>query len=335
MAKPRIFVSSTYYDLKYIRAGIEVFIGNLGYEAILFEKGDIPFHHDATLEESCLKEVDNADILILVIGGRYGALSKEDEERIKAAPDEYFGRIRSVTSREYERARNRDIATFIFVEHSVFAEHRTYKENKGNKTIKYAHVDDVRIYEMLDDILGQSRNNFVKEFATLEDITEWLRDQWAGIFVDMMRKRNTSAQIRSLENQIQDLSDVVLSLKKYNEEIIRAVSKRQSSQIIDRETTRVSIARALRFIKEPLIEHIRHFTKGRPNSRAMLKTFLESESLEAFLEHVGFPDSEKTLLSKHDFARRDFRELKTRYGDDMLEADADAEDEEPQTHNPS
>lgn len=41
MARPKVFVSSTYYDLKHIRASMEVFIESLGFDAILFEKGDI------------------------------------------------------------------------------------------------------------------------------------------------------------------------------------------------------------------------------------------------------------------------------------------------------
>jgi len=179
MAKPRVFISSTYYDLKYIRDGIETFIKNIGYEPILFEKGDIPFHSDNTLEDSCYQEVENADILILIIGGRYGGLSKEEEERIKQNHTEYLGRIKSITNREYEQARSRGIATFIFIEQSVFAEYRTYNENKENKTIKYAHVDDARIYEMVDDIMKQKRGNFLKDFSTVEDITTWLRDQLA------------------------------------------------------------------------------------------------------------------------------------------------------------
>lgn len=41
--KPRIFVSSTYYDLKYIRNDLENFIKSFGYESVLFESGDIAF----------------------------------------------------------------------------------------------------------------------------------------------------------------------------------------------------------------------------------------------------------------------------------------------------
>ena len=41
MAIPRVFISSTYYDLKYIRNDIESFIKNLGYEPVLHEKNKI------------------------------------------------------------------------------------------------------------------------------------------------------------------------------------------------------------------------------------------------------------------------------------------------------
>ena len=35
MARPRVFVSSTYYDLKHIRASLENFIESLGFDAVL------------------------------------------------------------------------------------------------------------------------------------------------------------------------------------------------------------------------------------------------------------------------------------------------------------
>jgi hypothetical protein len=39
MAKPRVFVISTYYDLKHIRNSLEAFIESLGYDPVLFESG--------------------------------------------------------------------------------------------------------------------------------------------------------------------------------------------------------------------------------------------------------------------------------------------------------
>jgi hypothetical protein len=55
MAKPRVFVSSTYYDLCHIRDRLELFVENFGYDAVLFESGDIPFRHDKPLSPVMLK----------------------------------------------------------------------------------------------------------------------------------------------------------------------------------------------------------------------------------------------------------------------------------------
>src|SRR5262249_55044202 len=109
----------------------------MGYEPILFEKGDIPFHHDTLLEQSCLQEVDSADMLVLVIGGRYGSLSKEDRELLEKDPSEFFGRIRSVTQKEYEKAREKNIPIFAFVDFQVLAEYNTYKANRDTQGIRH------------------------------------------------------------------------------------------------------------------------------------------------------------------------------------------------------
>ena len=41
MAIPRVFVSSTCYDLKYIRENLKYFIRTLGYEPVLSEEGSV------------------------------------------------------------------------------------------------------------------------------------------------------------------------------------------------------------------------------------------------------------------------------------------------------
>ena len=68
MAKPRVFVSSTFYDLKHIRSSLDIFIESLGFEPILSEKGDIAYSPDHPLDESCYREVQTADIFVLIIG---------------------------------------------------------------------------------------------------------------------------------------------------------------------------------------------------------------------------------------------------------------------------
>ena len=63
MAKPKIFISSTFYDLKQIRSDLDNFIESLGYEAVRNEEGEIPYGRENALEDYCYKEIKNVDIL--------------------------------------------------------------------------------------------------------------------------------------------------------------------------------------------------------------------------------------------------------------------------------
>lgn len=234
MAKPRVFVSSTYYDLKHIRRSVEQFIESLGYEAAVFESGDIPFSHDTPLDDSCNREVGLCHILVLIIGGRYGSPASGESRKLSISDKEkQYEHYNSITRNEYLRAREQDIPIYIFVEKGVLAEFQTFRHNR-DKEIRYAHVDSVNIFKLLEDILSQPRNNFVREFATADDITSWLRDQWAGLLSHFITQRRDGATVGQIRGQIESLTSVVQALKTYSEQVLRNVSKDQdeSEQII-------------------------------------------------------------------------------------------------------
>jgi hypothetical protein len=142
MAKPRVFVSSTFYDLKHVRSSLDLFIESLGFDPILSEKGDIAFTPDAPLDESCYREAANADIFVLIVGGRYGS---EATGKQKKPNREFFERYESITKKEYQSAVDRDIPIYVLVESNVYSEYQTYLRNKDNRDISYAHVDSVNV----------------------------------------------------------------------------------------------------------------------------------------------------------------------------------------------
>ncbi len=179
MAKPRVFVSSTYFDLKTVRADIEFFVRDLGYDAILHERGAIPYGKQEALEQYCYKEIENCDVLVSIIGGRFGS--------------ESYNAGYSISQTELRVALELQRQVYVFVERDVYHEYRTYEKNKG-ASLTWASVDDVRIFQFLDEIYKLKNNNPVQPFETSFQITQMLKDQWAGLFQRLLAQSVVESQ---------------------------------------------------------------------------------------------------------------------------------------------
>ena len=241
MARPRVFVSSTYYDLKHIRASLDAFINSLGFEAILSEKGEIAYRHDIPLDESCYREVRTVDLFVLIVGGRYGSprsgQSREDPS--------FFDRYDSVTKLEYKAAVEQDIPVYVFVERAVYAEYQTFLRNSTRRDIEYAHVDSLNVFRLIQEILAQPRNNPLKEFDRFRDIEDWLRDQWSGLFKDLLLRTSSQRQLAGLQAQIANLAEIGNTLRTYLEEVVQKVAPQKAEDLIKGEHNRLEAARLL------------------------------------------------------------------------------------------
>ena len=240
MAKPKIFVSSTYYDLKHVRASLDVFISSLGFDPILSEKGQIAYAPDLPLDESCYREAQACDIFVLLIGGRYGSAASS-EATVEKEPS-FYERYESITKQEYKAALEQDIPIYIMVESGVYGEYQTFKKNRENDTIKYAHVDSVNIFGLIDDIIAQKRNNPVKSFERYSEIEDWLKDQWAGLFGELLNRRGNQSQLTSLAAQVGEMSEVNQTLRRYIEMIVSQLAPDKSQSLIASENERLEVA---------------------------------------------------------------------------------------------
>lgn len=255
MAIPRVFVSSTYYDLKHMRLSLEKFIESLGFAAILSEKGNIPFANDRPLDESCYKEAESADMFVLIMGGRYGSPSSSEAKK----PDKkFFERYDSVTKKEFDAAAAANVPIFIAVDRAVHVEYETFQKNRTSDAIQYAHVQSVNVFVLLESILNMPRNNPVFTFDKAAEVEEWLRLQWAGLFGELLRTRTAQSQLASLAGQVANLSEVNKTLKVYLEEVVSKVSGSKAAAIISHEDSRLKAARdLLAFRENPFVRHCR------------------------------------------------------------------------------
>lgn len=67
---------------------------------------------------------------------------------------------------------------------------RLIQKNKKNKSIEYAFVDNILVFNLIDDIYRQQLNNFITPFSNMEDITESLKNQWAAMMKSHIKRRS-------------------------------------------------------------------------------------------------------------------------------------------------
>lgn len=172
MAEPRVFISSTFKDLKYIRPEVEEFINSLGYKAVRFETGDIPFSSDKPLDDMCYDEVSVSDLYVLIIGQNYGTVKKPNIED--------SNKQISITRAEYRCALRNKLKIYVFVDKEM---HYRYKEYKNKKLFVNIDDNDKNIISFIDEIYLNG-HLFIHDYEEVSDIKNLLKKQWAG----MLRK---------------------------------------------------------------------------------------------------------------------------------------------------
>jgi len=171
---PTVMVSSTFYDLRQIRADLAEFITKkLGYVPLLSEFLSFPIDPDLDTIDNCRRRVEvNADILVLVIGGRYGSIDDKTDK--------------SITNLEYETARHKQIPVYVFVEKQILSILPVWKKNPlGDFS---GAVDTPRLFEFIEQVRSQEKV-WASPFETAQDIVAVLQVQFAHLFLESLKLR--------------------------------------------------------------------------------------------------------------------------------------------------
>lgn len=222
MAIPRVFVSSTCYDLRYVRENLKYFIRTIGYEPVLSDDGDVYYDPSSHTHDACLREVENCQLFVLIIGGRFGGKFKDSNS--------------SITNYEYKQAIKSNIPVFALVESAVYSDQHLFITNKKVnpklcEKIKYPSCDNTKIFEFLDEVRKNSTNNSLFPFADFSDIESYLKKQWAGMMFEFLDQKQQDSNAK-ITNRL--LDDLTLATRK-SEELIKILVK--ASQPVDAEVT--------------------------------------------------------------------------------------------------
>lgn len=217
--KPRIFVSSTFYDLKYIREDISNFIKSHDFEPIMFEDGDIGYSPYTPLDKSCYEAMESADMAVLIIGGNYGSPASGEKE-------DPFEEFISVTRSEFKKAVEKGIPVFVFVDANVYAEYGIYELNSkeiesGLLNIKFRATKSINVFRFIREIKNL-KEIAITEFDKVFVIKDFLSKQWADMFKNYLSTLKDRKQMEQLQDSIDNMNVLIAKMEK----MINAVGKK-------------------------------------------------------------------------------------------------------------
>lgn len=232
MAGLRVFVSSTCYDLAAVRGQLRVFIQSLGHDPVMSDFSDVLYDPRIHTHTSCVDEVGSCDVVVLLVGSRYGgksvpeAVAKIDFEALynesKSVETLKNQKNVSVTQLEILKAVEESVPVFTFIDERVWHDHALYEKNKDKpilSEITFPSIEKTEtasfIFEFINFLRHRTRGNSVFSFSKIQDIEDTLRRQWSALFQRLLNEQRSrgadSKRIDLLSEQFEDLKTAILT----------------------------------------------------------------------------------------------------------------------------
>ncbi len=192
---PAVFLSSTFFDLRQVRADLAEFVEDqMGYRLLASDHPSFPVEPSIDTIENCRRRIeDDADLFVLVVGNRYGSVPE--------------GESRSVTNIEYLTARAKGVPIYVFVHRDVLAVLPVWEANPATDFSRV--VDTSELFRFVSEVRASDRV-WSFGFDVASDIVQALRTQFAyqmSTGLAMCRRlQNEPAEFRELEGKALRLS---------------------------------------------------------------------------------------------------------------------------------
>lgn len=210
MAAPRVFISSTFYDLKQVRNNIGDFITSLGYEPVMHEKSGVAYTQTTPLENDCYHELASCDIVVCIIGNHFGSKSLENDL--------------SITMNEIQTAIKHKKKVYIFIANDVYMENEIYLVNKDSGAFKCKYVDDIRIHEFIAGLKESVKSHFVAPFETTDKIIDTLRAQFAGLLQNLLQREASMTDAKTaydLQQSADSMKSIIADFEQQKEDFFK------------------------------------------------------------------------------------------------------------------
>ncbi len=224
----KVFISSTCYDLDNVRDGLRDFIYDIGYEPVMSDYGDVLYDPRIHTHTSCIEEVKNCDMLVLLIGGRFGgraineAMSAVDFEKVKekikagtVIDDEQL----SITHLEVLIAIEYGLPVYTFIKEDVLSDHKLYEENKDKTIISEITFPSIEkqntakyIFEFINMVRLRNCGNNIFPFKKESDIEDMLKKQWSSYFQKLIKEqfgKKEKSDNNKLEKRVDELQSLI------------------------------------------------------------------------------------------------------------------------------
>lgn len=204
----------------------------MGYEPIMSDYEDVLYDPRIHTHTSCVDEVKNCDILVLIIGSRFGgkatpeALNKVNFDALKNESTSVDSlkekECLSVTQLEVLKAIENSMPIYTFIDKRVWYDHSLYEKNKTSDIIGKIHFPSIEkqetakyIFNFINFVRLRTRGNNIFTFEKGQDIEDVLKKQWSGYFQRLLQEQrfnnNEHKRIDILSEQFEDLKTAILS----------------------------------------------------------------------------------------------------------------------------
>lgn len=199
MKKLQVFISSTYVDLKEERqAAVEAILdsGNIPAGMELFKAGN------ETQLKTIERWIDESDVYLLILGGRYGSLEEKSSK--------------SYTQLEYEYAIKKKIPVFavvlsesaIYQKASIMGKSSSMEESENEKYKEFKKLVFSKIVRVVEDIkdIKLAMHTTLNEFSKLYNFSGWVKgtevDDYTRILKENSKLLKENEKLKCTINKI-------------------------------------------------------------------------------------------------------------------------------------